>query len=521
MNKLNKHMKKLIALSFLSALLFAHLANVNLSYAEEMTIPDKSNFKDYLKELYELDDNQADIDEKVEKAIKDYKNRYTMYVDIDYVKGKINNAATIDVKYLVNNQFQADRTGSSGNIGLDIIGNPGDTAVDGGTPGAFNPGDGTVTPVSASPQVEAIWEYLINHGYTEIAAAGIMGNMKSESGFVSNNLEDTYNIKWSISDELYTGAVDEDKWTVSKKQSDGSVKFYDNTPDAFTNDAGGYGVVQFTWWTYKQQLYNTAKSRGVSVSDLTTQLDILMTQTTAYQASLNACTVCQDASTIFLHQYEKPKNQSEAVENARGANARGVYKAMTGKDDPSLIAGGNGDYGVTFFQGKAPQGFNTQYFGDTKYGNSTLEVSGAGPTAIAMVVSTLVKYITPDEVAKQSKNYFIKNGGTSVDILNDVEKYGLKVERIGKDTNKLKKALKDGKVAIAVTGSKDAGGVSGIFNRTSDGNFIVIFEENDDETLSVIDPDGGNYDTIDNTKVTYQLLKGEAIGGFYVYDVIR
>ena len=42
------------------------------------------------------------------------------------------------------------------------------------------------------------------------------------------------------------------------------------------NDAVGYGLWQFTYYEFKQALWDTAKSNGTSVSDVETQVETLI-----------------------------------------------------------------------------------------------------------------------------------------------------------------------------------------------------------------------------------------------------
>lgn len=62
-------------------------------------IPDKINFEEYITKMYNLDEGDAKYIQKLENAMYDYKNRYTMYVDHDYVLGKVNERQTGIVYY--------------------------------------------------------------------------------------------------------------------------------------------------------------------------------------------------------------------------------------------------------------------------------------------------------------------------------------------------------------------------------------------------------------------------------------
>lgn len=51
---------------------------------------------------------------------------------------------------------------------------------------------------------EKVWFSLISEGYSEYAVAGAMGNFMQESGFRSNNLQNSYEGKLGMTDESYT-----------------------------------------------------------------------------------------------------------------------------------------------------------------------------------------------------------------------------------------------------------------------------------------------------------------------------
>ena len=105
---------------------------------------------------------------------------------------------------------------------------------------------------------EKIWNYLKGAGLNDYGIAGLMGNLYAESGLVPNNLQNTYEKSLGYTDEEYTVAVDK------------------GTYGNFINDAAGYGLAQWTYWSRKQGLLNFAKAAGKSIGDLEMQLDFLM-----------------------------------------------------------------------------------------------------------------------------------------------------------------------------------------------------------------------------------------------------
>ena len=122
---------------------------------------------------------------------------------------------------------------------------------------------------------------------------------------------------------------------------------------------------------------------------------------------------------------------------------------------------------------------------DTAYGKSgTIGSSGCGPTALAIVVSTLKgKNITPEQVAKWSvKNgYRCEGNGSYHSLIPDGAKnYGLSVEKLGRSSKQeLTEHLSSGKLVIAIM-------AKGHF--TNGGHFIVLRGVTKDGKVLVADP---------------------------------
>lgn len=160
-----------------------------------------------------------------------------------------------------------------------------------------------------------IYDALRAAGLTAEGACGLMGNFQAESAMRSNNVED----RSGMDDDRYTALVDGGG--------------YD-----FATDYGhhyGYGLAQWTLASRKEALLNTAKKRGVSVSDEAMQVDFAIWEisnqwpqlwellTTSHD--LYECTrqVCLD--------YERP-----AVNNidARYRAAQDFFGKLAGGSDP-------------------------------------------------------------------------------------------------------------------------------------------------------------------------------------------
>ena len=160
------------------------------------------------------------------------------------------------------------------------------------------------SPVAKYSDIEkTVWDFLKGKGLSNYAVAGIMGNLYAESSIRPNNLQNSYERRLELSDEEYTAAVDSGEY------------------QEFASDGAGYGLAQWTWWKRKEGLYNFAKETNRSVGDLTLQLEYLWRELRDdYPAVLNALSIAssvRDASNAFLFQFEKPADQSGAVQQKR------------------------------------------------------------------------------------------------------------------------------------------------------------------------------------------------------------
>lgn len=116
--------------------------------------------------------------------------------------------------------------------------------------------------------------------------------------------------------------------------------------------------------------------------------------------------------------------------------------------------------------------FYSQYdpkWKDYRYGSSTIGPSGCGPTAVAMVVATLVdSKVTPKETADYgtAQNYLGPSGSSWAFFEEGVKNWGLNSTNIGKDYAAARSALQSGGLVIA------AG--QGPMPFTDQGHIIVI-----------------------------------------------
>ena len=158
---------------------------------------------------------------------------------------------------------------------------------------------------------EKIWNFLLSQGLTEAGTAGLMGNLYSESALQPTNLQNSYEKTLGFTDTTYTAAVD------------------NGTYKGFINDAAGYGLAQWTYWSRKEALLDYAKSRGKSVGDLETQLGYLMQELEhdykAVLSTLKSTGSVMAASNVVLLKFERPADQSVAVQSARAKVGQAYY----------------------------------------------------------------------------------------------------------------------------------------------------------------------------------------------------
>lgn len=155
-----------------------------------------------------------------------------------------------------------------------------------------------------------IWDFLKAKGFSDYAAAGIEGNLEKESALRPDNLQNSYEKKLGYTDAEYTAAVD-----------NGSYK-------DFVTDKAGYGLAQWTYWSRKEGLLKFAKESGKSIGNLQIQLEYLYTElkgNAAIMRELTAAKSVRAASDIILLKYERPADQSEAVQISRAAAGQAYY----------------------------------------------------------------------------------------------------------------------------------------------------------------------------------------------------
>lgn len=118
------------------------------------------------------------------------------------------------------------------------------------------------------------------------------------------------------------------------------------------------------------------------------------------------------------------------------------------------------------------------------YGGSTIGASGCGPTALAIVISTLTgQSVTPEITGKFAIDggYYVKGVGTSHAFPAQAAKHwGLSVERMKRERmNEVIKGLKEGKMAVVICAENTI---------SKNGHFIVLTGVTESGYIAIADP---------------------------------
>jgi hypothetical protein len=154
----------------------------------------------------------------------------------------INNAKQSERKYLVEFDYLHQLMCNLGNAEDKTI----TTNLKGGLPGI----QAQINNADVQTKKEYIWNYLTeNLGTSDIHTAAIMGNMQQESGFSQTNAQNSD----------YPGLENPE---------------YIDKYDAYDNV--GWGLLQWTFYSRKQELLKYANESGKSIGDITLQLEFLV-----------------------------------------------------------------------------------------------------------------------------------------------------------------------------------------------------------------------------------------------------
>lgn len=164
---------------------------------------------------------------------------------------------------------------------------------------------------------EKVWFALIAEGYSEYSVAGLMGNLMQESGFKSNNLQNSYERKLGMTDETYTNGVNNGTYT------------------NFVHDSAGYGLAQWTYWSRKEALLAFSRDMGTGIDDEDMQINFLIKEIKErgcpqWQSATNV----QDACYYFEKEFEQAGNPQMGN---RLTYANDIYYRYKGKTAPTTV----------------------------------------------------------------------------------------------------------------------------------------------------------------------------------------
>ena len=191
-----------------------------------------------------------------------------------------------------------------------------------------NTGTNTITSmdVKGNSNAEKIWNYLRSKGFSKAGAAGIMGNFRMESAYKPYAVEATELKKLG-----YTGSNSD---ALMRKFTD-DLQSGKISKDTFVNTYFGYGLPQFTYNTWKEQLYDATVAQGKRIDSIPNQLDYLTGSWNKYCGGLvNRLKNAKDpgeAAIDVLHSYEMPNWKSVKqylYDNERKAYAKEAYNAF-------------------------------------------------------------------------------------------------------------------------------------------------------------------------------------------------
>ena len=155
--------------------------------------------------------------------------------------------------------------------------------------------------------------------------------------------------------------------------------------------------------------------------------------------------------------------------------------------------------------------YHQSEYPDIRYGNGTIATSGSSVAALAMVATYMTDHVyTPADIA----DYAVQYGGSHYGRLEKVSDLMQIPWKRALNVNEALKAVREGKVAIALMGSRS------VFQTGN--HFVVLTGVTDDGKIRVLDPDDRDY----NTWGVGELLEngfpdGKLIAGYegaWIYD---
>lgn len=200
-----------------------------------------------------------------------------------------------------------------------------------------------------------IWNFFLNLFGNEYAAAGACGNMQAESGFYSNNCENSWNSKTGISDDEATSKINSGEWDLN-------YFLYDSaSPPKYNgwwvNKYGwGYGLSQWTTTDRRTKLWNFTRGKGLPIDDIQAQLDYITWEFTEGQWAGTRNTLANVQSVDEAVQIYCNKYEGGTPATARYTNAHDFY---------DRFAGGTSGYQIRLHAQGNCQPYATLHLNDT------------------------------------------------------------------------------------------------------------------------------------------------------------
>ena len=168
---------------------------------------------------------------------------------------------------------------------------------------------------------ETIYSRVKSAGFTTEAACALLAQIRKESLFKPENLEDSRNRSLGMTDWQYVNAVDSGSYT------------------NFVNDAAGFGLAQWTEKSRKQNFINYFRSRGKSIADLETQISFLIYEMKAFFGGIwNQCLISHDLKNltwILLNTWENPQEKEQNMIERFGY-AQEYYRLYSNQNDKEV-----------------------------------------------------------------------------------------------------------------------------------------------------------------------------------------
>ena len=206
------------------------------------------------------------------------------------------------------------------------------SSVVSGIANTFTGGSSNIKPASSTrsgsdankANMMKIWKALKSAGWTEESIAGLLGNIKKESGVESVRMQG----------DLAKDRSKSNKYTAN----------CENNKQSFVRDSVGYGLCQWTYPTRKAALYDFAHERKKSIGDFDTQVEFIKHEVSSnYPGVLKQVKSCKDvvkATEIILKKYEQPAKMNDPAElRERAGYAIEIYKMLSGVSEADLDAG--------------------------------------------------------------------------------------------------------------------------------------------------------------------------------------